>query len=455
LVHHRVLQVLHNPRYAGAFFHGRTRQRKRDNGHTITHKLPVEEWYALLPETHPGYITWDQYQQHQQRLRENAQAHGHDRRHSPAGEGPALLQGVILCGSCGQRMTVRYHTRVSGSIPSYVCQRAAIEQGQPPCQVIPGENLDDAVGKLLLEMMTPMTLDVVLAVQEELQTRLAEADRLRRQQVERARYEADLAQQRFMQVDPKNRLVADALEADWNNRLRALADAEECYQLQCQADRIALDQKSKEQILALATDFPRLWRDPKTAHQDRKRMVRLLIEDVTLIKTERITAHVRFKGGATHTLTMPLPLPAYITWQTSPEVVALIDRLLDKHTDGQIALLLNEQGRRSGKGRPFTRLLVGKIRRGYQLQDRYQRLRQAGMLTQTEIAEKIGIRPSTVPDWRRSGLLNACPYNDKNEYLYMPVGANGPRKCQGIKRTDPRRFRTVVSDATIEVQDEA
>lgn len=455
LVHHRVLQVLHNPRYAGAFFHGRTRQRKRENGHTTSYTVPMEEWYALLPDTHPGYITWEQYQHHQQRLRDNAQAHGHDRRKSPAGEGPALLQGLVLCGVCGQRMTVRYHTRSAGLIPSYLCQRTGIEEGHSPCQVIPGESLDEAIGKLLLEMMTPMTLEVVLAVQEELQARWHEADRLRRQQVERARYEADLAQQRFMQVDPKNRLVADALEADWNNRLRALADADERYQQQGQADRLALDQKSKEQILALAADFPRLWRDPKTPDRERKRMVRLLIEDVTLTKTQALAAQVRFKGGSTQTLTLPLPLPAWIRWQTNPEVVALIDHLLDEHTDGQIALLLNKQGRRSGKDRPFTRLRVGQIRRGYQLKDRYQRLREAGMLTQHEIAQAIGIHPSTVHDWRGSGLLIAHAYNDKNEYLYVPVGANGPIKRQGIKRTDPRRFRQVASNATKEVQDEA
>lgn len=258
-----------------------------------------------------------------------------------------------------------------------------------------------------------------------------------------------------MQVDPKNRLVADALEADWNNRLRALAEAEEHYQQQGQADRIALNQKSTEHILALAADFPRLWHDPKTPDRERKRMVRLLIEDVTLTKAEGITAQIRFKGGTTHTLTMPLPLPAWMSWQTNPETVALIDRLLDEHTDGQIAQLLNEQGRRSGKDRPFTRLLIGQIRRGYRLKDRYQRLRDAGMMTREEIAQQIGIHPSTVHDWRRSGLLKAYAYNDKHEYLYVPVGPNGPIKCQGIKRTDPRRFPKVASQLTKEVQDEA
>ena len=444
LVHHRVLQVLHNPRYAGAFFHGRVHSRQDENGRKLYKVLPVEEWHTLLPETHPGYISWEQYQNHLRRLRENSQAHGKDRRHGPAGEGPALLQGLVMCGLCGQRMTVRYHTLSSGRlVPSYVCQRQGIEQGQRVCQVVSGANLDQAIGALLLELMTPVTLEVALAVQQELQARWADADRLRRQQVQRARYEADLAHERFLHVDPKNRFVADALEADWNDKLRLLADAEEQYQKQSQADRATLDQQTKDKVLALASDFPRLWRDAKTSDRDRKRMVRLLIEDVTLSKTDCITAHVRCKGSATRTLSLPLPLPGCMSWQTNPEIVALIDQLLDQHTDGQIAQILNEQDRRSGKGQPFTRMSVRNIRRAYRLKSRYTRLRQAGMLTVKQIARQLKICTSTVNDWRRDGLLKAHLYNDKQQYLYEPLGQRRPRKHQGIKRSDPRRFTKV------------
>jgi DNA invertase Pin-like site-specific DNA recombinase len=453
LVHHRVLQVLHNPRYAGAFFHGRVHTRKDENGHSLYTTLPMEEWHALLPETHPGYIPWEQYQRNLQRLRDNAHAYGHDRRHGPAGEGPALLQGLVMCGICGQRMTVRYHSCSSGLAPSYVCQRQGIEQGQRPCQVLPGAKLDQAIGTLLLELMTPVTLEVALAVQQELQARLADADRLRRQQVQRARYEANLAQERFLQVDPKNRFVADALEADWNNKLRLLAEAAEQYQKQSQADRAVLDQQTKDKILALASDFPRLWRDPKTSDRDRKRMVRLLIEDVTLSKTDRITAHVRCKGGATHTLTLPLPVPGCMAWQTDPAIVALIDQWLDHHTDGQIAALLNDQGRRSGKGQKFTRLTVGNIRRGYRLKSRYARLCEAGMLPLKQIARELQIATKTVIAWRNSGLLKAHAYNDKNQYLYEPLGDRRPKKCPGFNHSDPRRFSQVVADEAKEVQD--
>lgn len=454
LVESRALQLLHNPRYAGAFFHGRTRTCKSKNGHARCQRLPQDQWHSLLPNSHPGYISWEQYQRNQQRLRESTQAYGHDRRQSPAGEGPALLQGLVLCGRCGQRMTVRSHRRKAGLCPSYLCQRAGIEHADRSCQNSPGTSLDTAIGVLLVDMLTPLTLEVALAVQQELQQRLEEADHLRRQQVERARYEADLAQQRYLHVDPRNRLVADALEADWNDRLRVLTEVQESYECQRQADRAILDENSRSQVLALASDFPRLWRDPNTPDRERKRMVRLLIEDVTLLKAESITAQVRFKGGVTQSLTLPVPLPAWATWQTDPEMVTRIDRLLDQYTDGQIAGLLNEQGCRSGKGHSFTRNLVVKIRQAYHLPSRSQRLRQAGLLTRDEMAQELGVAPSTVRAWRESGLLRAQLSNDKKHYLYEPPGACRPSKLQGVKRTDPRRLSQMVSNVAKEVQDE-
>jgi DNA invertase Pin-like site-specific DNA recombinase len=454
LVHSRVLQVLHNPRYAGAFFHGRTRWRRNRDGGVNCKRLPPDQWYALLPQTHVGYITWEQYQRNQQTLRENAQAYGHDRRQGPPGEGPALLQGLVLCGICGQRMTVRYHLRQAGPVPDYMCQKEGIEHCESICQSIAGSDIDAAIGTLLLEMLTPMTLEVALTVQHELQQRWDEADRLRRQHVERARYEADLARERFLQVDPKNRLVADALEADWNEKLRELTEAKEQYDRQRQADRTVLDQESQSRILALTTDFPELWRNPKTSQRERKRMARLLIEDVTLTKTEHVTVQVRFKGGAARTLTVPLPQPAWTTWQTNPAVIAEIDRLLDDHTDGRIAALLNDKGWHSGKGGTFTWRTISRIRRQYHLRSRFDRLRAAGMLSQHEIAEQLGVHSCTIHDWRRSGLLKAHAYHDKPEYLYEPVETNGSLKQQGVKLTDPRRFLRVSVEETKEVQSE-
>jgi hypothetical protein len=335
-------------------------------------------------------------------------------------------------------MTVRYHSRQGKQFPTYVCQRARIEYSDRTCQHIPGAGIDEAISELLLETVTPTTIEVAIRVQEEVQKRFDEVDRLHYQAVQRAEYEAQLARRRFMQVDPDNRLVADALEADWNNKLREHKEAQEKYEKQNKVTQEALTQKQRAQIAAVAADFPALWRDPKTPSRERKRMVRLLLEDVTLIRKKTITAHVRFKGGATQTLSLPLPKNAWQMRQTPGQIVRKIDRLLDSHTEGQIATIMNDRGYISGDGKPFNRSIIQRIRRKYGLKTRYQRLRDAGLLTKEEIAEILGVHWGTVKVWRKHGLLLAVPYNDKNECLYPHPGDSPPCKQQGIKYSQRR-----------------
>jgi hypothetical protein len=260
--------------------------------------LPREQWHTLLLDAHPGYIPWEQYEENQKTLRDNACAHGHDRRQSPPREGPALMQGLVMCGVCGDRMTVRYHSRQGRQLPIYVCQRDRIEYAGRICQHIPGAGIDDALGELLLDTVTPTALEVALTVQDELRRRIDEVDQLHHQRVERAQHEVELARRRFMQVDPDNRLAADALEADWNDKLRAYKESQERYEEQRKELRAELSDEQRAQIAAIAADFPALWRDPKTPHRERKRMVRLLIEDVTIVKRDAISAHVRFHEKA-------------------------------------------------------------------------------------------------------------------------------------------------------------
>jgi len=449
LEHARILQVLHNPRYAGAFVFGRSRTHKRSDGTETCTRLPREQWHTLLPDAHPGYIPWSEYEENQQRLHDNAQALGEERRKSPPREGPALLQGLVVCGICGGRMTARYHLRYERLVPDYVCQRRHIRRGEPLCQTVPGAGVDEAVAQLLIESVNPMALEVSLSVQSELQARLDEADRLRRQQVERAQYEADVARRRFMQVDPDHRLVADNLEGEWNEKLRRLTEARQEYERLRQQDRAILDEEQRRKILDLATDFPRLWQEPHTLDRERKRMVRLLLEDVTLVKSDEVTVHVRFKGGATRTLHLPLPLTAWQKRRTSPAVVTEIDRLLDDHTEAEIATLLNQGGYRSGADQEFSPLIVGNLRRDYGLRRRYDRLRNRGMKTEDEMGALLGVCPATIKRWRRYGLLRAHRYSEKHQHLYEPPGDLAPTKSQGRKLTDERRF---VSHSTNEVQ---
>ena len=308
---------------------------------------------------------------------------------------------------------------------------------------------------MLLEAVTPLTLEMTLTVQQELQTRLDETDRLHHRAVERARYEADLARRRYLQVDPANRLVADELEAHWNRALQGVVEAQTLYEQQRHTDRRIIDVDARARLLALATDFPRLWHDPHTPDRERKRMVRLLMEDITLTKTaDGLTAHVRFRGGATTTRTLARALNAWQLRETSTEIVALIDQLLDQHTDATIATILNTRGHVSGTGQPFQRGIVQHIRHRHQLRSRYARLRARGLLTRDEMADRLNVSADTVKTWARHGLLTCYSCNDKHERLYEPPGPNAPIKMQGRRLAD-RRLPTLLPDHANEVQYEA
>lgn len=296
-------------------------------------------------------------------------------------------------------MGVRYYRAHATLVPEYHCQREGIEHAQPLCARIVGGPLDRAIGDLLVETMSPLALEAALGIEAELAARAAEADGLRRAQVERARYEAELAQRRYLRVDPDNRLVADSLEADWNAKLRALADAQDAYERTRETDHSLVDPAERARILALAMDFPRLWAYPATPQRERKRMVRLLVDDVTLLRADEIVAHVRFRRGAVRTLHLPLPIPAPDLRRTDPAVVAELDRLLDDHTDAEAAELLNAAGLRPGVAERFTAAIVMHIRHKYRLTPRFTRLRARGLLT-----ARRGQRPPGRPPLDGQGL---------------------------------------------------
>jgi hypothetical protein len=279
--------------------------------------------------------------------------------------------------------------------------------------------------------VNPLALEVALSVQKELQSRLEEADRLRRAQVERARFEAEQAQRRYMRVDPANRLVADSLEADWNAKLRTLEEAQTAYESQRQADRRLLSAEEEQEIYALATNFAQLWESPTTTDRERKRMIRLLIEDVTLVKGPDIAVHIRFKGGATRSLAVSAPLSWREKHKTSPEILMEIDKLLNDHTYDEIATILNDRGLLTRLGNPYGPVRIMRIQERYGLKSRYDRLREAGHLTDEEMAKLLGVSPKTVAERRKRGLLKAVQVNDRPEYLYERpvVGLKAARCC--------------------------
>jgi DNA invertase Pin-like site-specific DNA recombinase len=416
--HSRIIQVLHNPRYAGAFVYGRHRCRVGPNGKRTCRKVTQSEWQYVIRDAHVGYISWEQFEANQKRLAENAPHVFGVNRAGPAREGPALLQGRAICGRCGERMTIRYRMFCQQLAPTYCCEDHVLRK---VCQRVPGGAVDRAISDLLLELMQPMTLEVALAVQQEVEARIMETDALRRKHVERTQYEADLARRRYMQVDPANRLVADNLEADWNNKLRTLAETQAQYEQQTQKQRQLIDSQNREQLLSLSEDFPKIWKDPLIEARERKRILRLLIEDVTLINGEKIQVHVRLRGGATRSFSVDKLVPISPARKTPPEVVAEIDRLLEQHCDREVAEILNRQGRRNWQNLPFDFYKIAKIRENFDLECHYKRLRSQGLLGLKEMAMRLGVSNRTINEWARAGLLHKHVYNSRGNSLYEPV----------------------------------
>jgi len=453
LYHYRVLRVLHNPRYTGTFIFGQTRTRKNPmDGKLRIQNIPQDQWKVIIPEVFEGYISWEQYQNNLKKLADNAAAHGNDRRRRPPGSGPALIQGRVLCGKCGQRMTVRYHTRKSGLIPDYVCQLQGIKTATNQCQVVKGEPVDEVISKMLIEMVTPLSLDVSMKVFEEIQTRHDELVQLHRTGLERARHEAELAQRRFLQVNPDNRLVADSLESRWNEALRIMTELEEKYECVIAAYKNDLTSEKVERIRKLAKDFPMVWNDPRTSAKERKRMVRL---DVTLLKTDVIHVKVRFKGGDSMEKCVPIPPTAWKMRQTSTEAIELIREMASIKTDSEIADKLNQQQLCSGTGSSFTGRRVYILRRDYDIAGPYEHLRKQGFLTAEELADRFGEHSATVKKWGKAGILKSRPYNDKGMVLYEDPGENVPINWSKNGSSTCRSKMLNVTESMEEVQYEA
>lgn len=422
LDHCHVVAILHNPRYAGAFVFGRTRQVYRAGRKHNAVKVKREDWQVCIQDAHPGYIDWAEFERNQTTLRQNVAAWSQGGRGSVPREGIGLLQGRVICGICGARMRVRYQ-QVGGKLePYYLCTENSVRRAEKNCQTVRGVGIDEAISALLLENVAPAALELALAVEGEIGGRVEQAARQRATQLTRARYDAELARRRYLSVDPANRLVADTLEADWNERLRQLDTLQQEHDRQQQADQKLLSDEAKTRIRALAHDFPRVWNDERVAPLERKRMVALLIDDVTIVKAQKIALHVRFRGGRTTTLEIDKPKPISLIRKTPPEVIRQIDELLETCTDRQVAEQLNTLGYKNWRGESFTHKKIRRIRCVYHLKSRFERLRARGMLNANELASRLGVSTTSIYHWGRDGIISEHRWGEGDRCLYEPLG---------------------------------
>jgi len=405
-----IQQVLTSPVYAGMFVYGRRKLEMTPGDPPVMaeRRRPVEEWDITVPDVYPAYLSYDQYLRNRQQLRDNMYNFAKKGRGAPR-KGMALLQGLVLCGVSGRRMTVSHGREYR----RYECRRAQLDYAAAPCQAFPVRHLDAAVAAVFLDAVQPAALGTALEAFAVMERERRDLDRHWQLRIERARYEAERAQRQYDAVEPENRSVARSLEARWNAALEALEALKAEYAVMQRTDLLPLGDADRAGVQRLATDLPALWRAETTTMADRKRLLRLVVTEVTLTthpEQRRADVKVLWCGGAVTVHTADRP-PAGQHQRTAAGVVDRLADLAGSHPDHQVAARLNAEGLRTRTGKDWTYARVQSMRKqhaiptGCPLDPDQAAARADGLVSSRTAADRLGVSLSLVNLWAKQGVL--------------------------------------------------
>jgi DNA invertase Pin-like site-specific DNA recombinase len=409
--------LLEHPIYAGYYRWGyRTVDpRRKVAGHPRSGRVKrrPNDCLVLLAGHCPAYITAERFWDNQERLRKNRC--GHDTPGAPR-RGPCLLGGLLFCGQCGYRMQVNYSNNGSGL--RYTCSRAHVAYGGPPCQSLAGGRLDALVAAVVLQAVQPAALELHLQAATDLEEQrrlLHEHWRLR---LERADYDVGRAARQYHQVEPEHRLVARELERRWEEALHQQQQARQHYEQFCRTQPALLSQEEREQVRALASDLPGLWRAATTTAFDRQRVVRLLVERVVVGvqgQSDQVEVTVHRVGGSVTRQWLVRTVGSYRQLADYPRLCARIAELRGEgKSSEEVARRLNEEGYHPPKRTErFTGGMVwGLLSRQCQGASHRRAEEVAAQLEKGEwllgeLARFLGMPQVTLHRWRKAGWLQA------------------------------------------------
>jgi len=403
-IYNTILRVLQNPVYAGAYAFGRTGTRTRlidGAAHTTRgHRRQRDDWLVLLPGHHDGYIAWETYERNQQLLADNAQMQGRMAK-GAVRSGPSLVAGLLRCGRCGRRLQVAY----SGAVVRYACR----SQSAAGCGLaFGGLRVAEAIEREVLGVLTPGAIEAALASAGAVDGEATATHRALELELREARYEAARAQRQYDAVEPEHRLVAATLEQRWNAALERVAILEQRREqlATAPAPPAPVDRAT---LLALAQEFPTVWADPATDRGTKKRLVRLLIEEIvaSLPNDRGIELLIHWKGGKHTRLQVPRNRTGQHRRCTDRAVVEVVRDLARRVPDPQIARLLNRLGYRTGAGNTWTQQRVVSLRHAHGIAVYTPTSPDSAMLTIGQAARALGVSPTTVRKLIRSGRLPA------------------------------------------------
>ena len=414
----RVIQILKNPAYAGAYVYGRRRPdplRRRPGSDRIgTMAVPPEEWSVCLKEVHPAYVDWDEFMANRRQLADNVACYDAGRPGAPR-KGNALLQGIVGCGRCARRMCLRY-SGPNGDFPVYVCVADQSLDGAPKCQEVRALQVDAEVERLILEALTPDRIAVAVSALHEIEV---EAQRMERQwslKRERARYDVERARRQYDAVEPENRLVARSLERIWEERLRRAEQIEHEYEAWRRKLPVSISDNDRQEILALGENLPHLWQAATTTSAERKQIVRLVINEAVVDQKRRrgyIWIKIIWQTGAVSEHWLQRHVQSYAHHADQDQVrqrIVELNRL--QKIDGEIAAILNAEGFRTAHGPPFSGKMVHLLRKRWKIPTVKINGTAAnpprwpdGSYSVQGAAAAIGITPQIIFDWLRKGRL--------------------------------------------------
>ncbi|MGH7042389.1 MAG: recombinase family protein [Acetobacteraceae bacterium] len=414
----RVIHILKNPAYAGAYVYGRRRaeplRRQPGSDRIGTVAVAPGDWSICLRDAHPAYVDWEEFMANQRQLADNTARYDLGRPGAPR-KGSALLQGIVSCGRCARRMCLRY-SGPHGDSPVYLCAADHNSEGLPRCQEVRALAVDAEVERLILAALMPDRIALAVAALGEIE---ADARLLERQwslQRERARYDAERARRQYDAVEPENRLVARSLERVWEERLRRADQIEQDYSAWCREQAVAISERDRDEILTLGEDLPRLWHAAATTPTDRKQIARLVIKEVTLDQKRRrgyVWIRIIWQTGAVSEHWLQRGVQGYAQHADQDQLRQRIIELngLQK-MDGEIAAILNEERLRTAHGRPFSGDMIHLLRRRWQIPTVKINGTAVnppqwpdGTYSVQGAAAILGITPQTIFDWLRKGWL--------------------------------------------------
>jgi len=414
----RILSVLKNPAYAGAFVYGRTRKTRDPSGKVTIKRLPRDQWPICVKDKYPAYISWETFEKIQTILHDNYAEYGYSKSRGVPRPGPALLHGIVYCGECGHKMMVQYQ---HGS--RYVCSYLHHQYGVPTCQYIPGDFIDAPIVDSFFQALSPVEFDAyerAMTQQKEVEETVELAHR---QQLERLRYQAKFAGRQFNRVDPDNRLVAAELEQRWESALRTLKEAEEGYVPP--EPLLSLPPQLKEAFMAIGQKLPQVWCQGVLSQENKKALLRCLIDKVVLHRQVRdcVQTRIVWRGGDFTTLEIPVPVGSFEDLSRAAEMEEIIVALSRQGIrDVEIAEHLTALGHRSPMCTDRVLLTtVQRVRLKHRIlvkrSQSHSRCVQ-GSLTIPQIAQQLDICPQWVYDRINNGCIQVVKDPDTGLYLF-------------------------------------